>query len=454
MKNTIETQFFVLKKTENDYEVKVEQIPNLVSENFKKFYNRQITSKEEMQDFYNSIRIIFLPYKERTFTYCSNLSDSFATKEICLFDYITKVFHFIKTSSNPANPLEKIDYNKIKAKSLEYLNNNKELINYYLFFDRLTKNNENLIISNRIGGWSNPKYKISDDFSLEVKSNFGFGRASYFYITIKYKNLNISPYSDWIFYRFCKFYEVSRYTRKYHHIGVLSKKIIHYESWSEVINFAHHIVMLIENDIDKFVDNYIIKECEILINGLENILRNESFDFYDISSEDNLSNLPDYKRINLKGEELLEFRTEKILGALDFVEQLNTLSTLVDLTKYKQTIEKKTTMFFPIANEEYLRIKPIYFQKQKECDLVTKQYEKYIKNSHEQIEKLEIIVSKSKVTETNIKMENEIDRIKKEIKKECTSYLIVYNNCNHLRNTYEHFREYVKKYNSYFSERI
>ena len=212
--------------------------------------------------------------------------------------------------------------------------------------------------------------------------------------------------------------------------------------------------MLIENDLDKFLDNYLIRECEILITGLDIILNNESFEFYDIYSQDNLSNLPDFKRINLKGEELLEFRTEKILGALDFVEQLNTLSTLVDLTKYKQTIENKTMLFFPIANEEYLRIEPVYFQKQKESDIAEKRYEKYINKSYSQIEKIENTVLKFTDKEKIINMENESERIKQNIGKASKSSMTIHNNCNHLRITYEHFREYVKKYNSYFSDRI
>lgn len=450
----IENKFFVLKKTDSNYEVRTEQIPNIVSDNFKKFYNREINSLEEMQEFYNSILNIFRPYKDIKFTYCSDLSDSFATKEICLYEYVTTTYYFIKNSLTDANSKDKRDYNSHKNKYLDFLICNKDIINYYLFFSKLKENNENLIISNRIGGWSNPKYKISNDFSLEVKSNFGFGRASYFYVTIKYKNLNISPYSDWIFYRFCKFYEISRYTRKYHQIGSLNKKIIRYESWSEVINFAYQTILLIENDLDKFLNIYIISECEILITGLDIILNNESFEFYDIYSHDDLSNLPDFKRIDMKGEELLEFRTEKILGALDFVEQLNNLSTMVDLNKYRETIEKKTMIFFPIANKEYMRIEPLYFQKQKECDIVEKRYEKYINKSYIQIEKIENIALKCNNKEKIINMENEINRIKQNIRKASKSSMIIHNNCNHLRITYEHFNEYVKKYKSYFSKEI
>ena len=150
MKNIIETQFFVLKKTENDYEVKVEQIPNLVSENFKKFYNREINSLEEMQEFYNSILSIFLPYKGIKFTYCSDLSDSFATKEICLYEYVISTYHFIKNSLISANSKDERDYSTLKNKYLDFLITNKDIINYYLFFNKLKDNNENLIISNRI----------------------------------------------------------------------------------------------------------------------------------------------------------------------------------------------------------------------------------------------------------------------------------------------------------------
>lgn len=42
-----------------------------------------------------------------------------------------------------------------------------------------------LTFSHRINGWSNPVYQLTPNFSVEIKTNFGYGRVSYFYTKLK-----------------------------------------------------------------------------------------------------------------------------------------------------------------------------------------------------------------------------------------------------------------------------
>jgi len=72
-----------------------------------------------------------------------------------------------------------------------------------------------LTFSHRINGWSNPEYKLSQNFTVELKTNFGYGSASYFYIKLKYKNIEITPFSEWIDYEIAKFSEIVRYTKSF-----------------------------------------------------------------------------------------------------------------------------------------------------------------------------------------------------------------------------------------------
>ena len=46
-----------------------------------------------------------------------------------------------------------------------------------------------LVYSHRLSGWSNPEYKITENLIQEVKTNFGYGRASYFYTLLTFKNI-------------------------------------------------------------------------------------------------------------------------------------------------------------------------------------------------------------------------------------------------------------------------
>ena len=37
-----------------------------------------------------------------------------------------------------------------------------------------------LIFSHRLRGWSNPVFQLTPNFSVEIKTNFGYGNSSYF----------------------------------------------------------------------------------------------------------------------------------------------------------------------------------------------------------------------------------------------------------------------------------
>ena len=87
------------------------------------------------------------------------------------------------------------------------------------------KSDENIIIfSHRTSGWSNPVYQLTPNFSVEVLTNFGYGRSSYFYTRLKYKNIEITPFSDWINYRFVQkhqnYYVIQKNIHSVIHIGL------------------------------------------------------------------------------------------------------------------------------------------------------------------------------------------------------------------------------------------
>ena len=46
---------------------------------------------------------------------------------------------------------------------------------------------------------------VTPNFSVEIKTNFGYGSVSYFYTKLKYKNIEITPFSEWVDYEFARF---------------------------------------------------------------------------------------------------------------------------------------------------------------------------------------------------------------------------------------------------------
>ena len=148
-------------------------------EDIKQFIENSLENAESnennIQKFYDDIKNFLTQYGNKNYSFSPDLSDSFVNKEFSFNDYLSVIKNFINTSLNKN---DEINYAEIKIKVIKYLKNKKDIINYFLNFEKLKERTDILVLSNRIGGWSNPKFQLSKDFSIEVKSNFGFGRAS------------------------------------------------------------------------------------------------------------------------------------------------------------------------------------------------------------------------------------------------------------------------------------
>jgi hypothetical protein len=127
-----------------------------------------------------------------------------------------------------------------------------------------------LTFSHRMDGWSNPVYQLTSNFSVEINTNFGYGSVSYFYSKLKYKNIDITPFSEWVDYEFAQFSEIIRYSQSY---------ILRNEYWLDAMEYSRDACNLSLVDEVKFVEKYVIDECEKMVRGLENILNKEYFMF-------------------------------------------------------------------------------------------------------------------------------------------------------------------------------
>lgn len=175
-----------------------------------------------------------------------------------------------------------------------------------------------LTFSHRLSGFSNPIYQLTPNLSIEIKTNFGFGNASYFYTKLKYKNIEITPFSDWINYEFAQFSEIIRYTRTH---------ILQNSKWLEAMKFTKEASNLsMENEIT-FVEKYIVDECEKMVIGLENLFRNTPIQCKNKYSKEIYS-------IDKKGHTLMEFKGEKISGALDFISKILEFDKIVSIQNF------------------------------------------------------------------------------------------------------------------------
>jgi hypothetical protein len=175
-------------------------------------------------------------------------------------------------------------------------------------------------------GFSTYTHKINDDITVELWTNFGYGSASYFNLAVKYKDIVILPYSYLVHYYYANMKSLMACTRAYRPLR---------ENWEASIDFIADFVNQSIADPRKFVSEYVIKEVEEMMKGLRAIMDNpaevQSRIKDSTSSEIRLSvirpfNKEEFVMMETMADELTTlFKTEKITGALLFVESLRQL---------------------------------------------------------------------------------------------------------------------------------
>lgn len=232
-----------------------------------------------------------------------------------------------------------------------------KVFNIEIAYEKAKKVSNMLVYSHRISGWSNPEYQITKNLKQQVKTNFGYGGVSYFYSLLTFKNIQITPLSEWVDYYKSDFSEIIRYTKKFFRESVpvkdrngrnrYYKREILNSDWHYAIEFTKNAANLSLVNEKEFVEKYIIRECEEMVNKLEKFHNESEFDFID-ESQINVEqeNVVRY-RVDMSGYELIDFRTEKIIGALDFIIKINEYDSIIPTNEYTQRIISLNKKFIP-----------------------------------------------------------------------------------------------------------
>lgn len=286
------------------------------------------------------------------------------------------------------------------------------------------RDQENILsYSHRISGWiDEPYYYLNNDFSFRFNINFGFGNSSYFYVTLKYKEIQITPYSDWINYDFVRLSEVKRYSKSFGlqiPQGTFNgenerryKPEINNSDWFNAMNYIKESFNLYLKDETKFIEKYIINECEKMIEGLERIVNNNIIYLKD----------KDYKRYNfdIKGHYLMEFKGERISGSLEFINSILKFKKILTINHFIEKIESFNETIKPILKKELeiitneLKVLNIEFEELKqELKRVTKKFNKKNPKHEVFLKDYEDVKKDYKILKEKIK---NLDRILKKIK--------------------------------------
>ena len=210
-----------------------------------------------------------------------------------------------------------------------------------------------LAYSHRRVGWATPEFNLNDDIKVVYLTNFGYGSASYFFLQIYYKGIGILPYSHWVHYRKASTHDIIRYTREYHLMN---------QEWMKAMAFTADTYNAAVSNPATFVQKNILNEVEEMVSGLEAIHRSSNYRVQE-------SFFNPYS-IVITGDDLVRFKGEKISGALDFLDQLQTLMPITD--KVGSYIRRIMNCNFSVTNE----LKSAISYKKKTLEAILKSIEK------------------------------------------------------------------------------
>ena len=208
------------------------------------------------------------------------------------------------------------------------------------------RNNDVLIYSHRYRGWSSPVITLNNDFSATIATNFGFGYSSYFCNILIYKNIPIIPFSHYVLYRGIDSHQMIRCTCDYPVDDIYWKYAL-----DNIRDFCNNYI---SGDYD-FVKRYFIEQCNKMIDGLNDFLRYNIFNLYtDLDIGPRLKNdrCKDKECVNFCGHTLVEFRGEKIAGALLFIDSLKVLNELIETQTYIDKIILYCNKVLPMLKED------------------------------------------------------------------------------------------------------
>ena len=190
--------------------------------------------------------------------------------------------------------------------------------------------------STRLIGWSSMNYTLNDVLSISYNTNFGYGWSSYFTANLRYKDIDILPYSMWVHYYRCEISQILQYTRVY--------KIANSE-WEKALIFGRDVCNSLINDPESFANKWLVGEVESMVNGLRSIFDNHSN--YIAVNESNGST----RELRTR-EEIVLFKGEKMTGALSFIDKIKEIENLnISMDSYIESILDMNQQMIPELQE-------------------------------------------------------------------------------------------------------
>lgn len=172
-------------------------------------------------------------------------------------------------------------------------------------------------------GWSSVIHKISDDLTITINTNFGYGCSSYFLLNVCYKDIDILPYSILVKYYYANVDEIKRCTRSYRPDR---------DNWTLAMSFVADLGNQVKNGELSFVRNWLKNEITEMMSMLYSINDNPMRVIEDIKGRPiSLCGLrkvyamdnDEVKLLSVYPEEMcITFKAVKLSSALSLIDKL------------------------------------------------------------------------------------------------------------------------------------
>ena len=202
------------------------------------------------------------------------------------------------------------------------------------YLSRLKLYSTDMIGDGRMGRDINERvYAVSPNLKIKIHTNFGYGTSADFGCILMYKEIPIVPYSMYVNYYFAKASDLCRFTRDY---------VPRSSNWHRLLDFVAEVVNLESQGEEVFEDRWIRQEVEVMMSGLEAIVRDPKSYFDKWAGKSSKVNTDVYRSVRAmngrecemyscyEGEMILDFQAEKVSGAFDFLEALKQLESLAN----------------------------------------------------------------------------------------------------------------------------
>lgn len=201
--------------------------------------------------------------------------------------------------------------------------------NYIAALHKVKEQKDIRMVSTDTLGWSVFPYKVTKDITITIRTNFGYGESSYFNLGMRYKDIDILPYSYMVRYYYANHCDLIRYTRVYAPAR---------DSWDFAFSFAKEAACMASDSPEEFTRHWILDEIKEMIHLLQELLhkpqnyirvvlnnsgKNADCHYFTVRNMNNTEK----ERYGVYPEEMMmAIRAEKITGALDYLDNLTKLS--------------------------------------------------------------------------------------------------------------------------------